>query len=397
MKRVLFVDDEPNVLEGLRRALRSQRAEWEICFAASGAAALDQLAQHEFDVVVSDMRMPGMDGIALLGEIQRRYPHTARIVMSGQTEDEAALRSVAVAHQFLSKPCETAAIKQAIERTCELNDRLKSRSLRDLVAGLGALPAAPRVYMELTDALSRPDVAVGELASIVERDPAITVKVLQIVNSGFFGLPRRVTSIRHAISYLGASSIQSLVISTSVFQVTERQAVAWFPIEAEQRHGFLTARLAGAMFTDPPARDAAFTSGMVHDVGVLVLATSLGEKYRQILTAATDQQVALAEAESAALGTTHAEAGAHLLSLWGLPASIVEAVAFHHSPEAHAHASFGTSAAVHIADCLAHEAAPPGRPIGAPLGSAYVERLGVAERVAEWRAAAAGVEAGIPA
>lgn len=104
-KRVLFVDDEQEVLEGLRNLLRRNRHEWDMVFALGGYEALAELSRGTVDVVVTDMRMPGMDGAQLLAQVKTVSPSTARLVLSGHAEKEAILRALPVAHQFLSKPC----------------------------------------------------------------------------------------------------------------------------------------------------------------------------------------------------------------------------------------------------------------------------------------------------
>jgi CheY-like chemotaxis protein len=114
--RILFVDDEPRVLDGLRRMLRSRRREWSLHFAMSGDEALEQLAELPFDVIVSDMRMPRMDGATLLGIVQESFPSVIRIVLTGHTEPEGRAHALPVAHQFLTKPCDPFTLQAAIDR-----------------------------------------------------------------------------------------------------------------------------------------------------------------------------------------------------------------------------------------------------------------------------------------
>jgi DNA-binding NtrC family response regulator len=116
--RVLFVDDEPNMLSALRRLLSPQRNRWDMTFVGNGASALDVLERESFNVVVSDMRMPGMDGAALLREVQRLYPAVYRVVLSGYAEPEATSRVMQVAQQFLAKPCDPSDLIGAIEQGC---------------------------------------------------------------------------------------------------------------------------------------------------------------------------------------------------------------------------------------------------------------------------------------
>ncbi len=114
MKRVLFVDDEPKVLAGLQRMLRPLRHEWRMTFAAGGAEALAMLERGPFDVLVTDMRMPGIDGPQLLEEVRRRFPHVLRIALTGQYHGDAVQRSAALAHYHLAKPCDPDMLKEAI-------------------------------------------------------------------------------------------------------------------------------------------------------------------------------------------------------------------------------------------------------------------------------------------
>src|SRR5256885_11774657 len=125
MIRILFVDDEPKVTEGLHRMLRSMRREWEMTFATSGAEALEKLSAKPFDVVVSDMRMPGMDGCQLLTEVMRRHPQVVRIILSGYSDKETIMRSIGLAHHYLSKPCDAETLKETIRRACDLRDQLE--------------------------------------------------------------------------------------------------------------------------------------------------------------------------------------------------------------------------------------------------------------------------------
>jgi len=149
MKAVLFVDDDENVLAGLRRMLRGFRDQWIMDFVASGAEALHYLAHREADVVVTDLRMPGMNGLELLKHLNSHYPHIVRIILSGQSDEESTIRAAGVAHQYLSKPCETETLKATIVRACALQDRLSNQSLKNIVAGMNSLPSPPTHYQEL--------------------------------------------------------------------------------------------------------------------------------------------------------------------------------------------------------------------------------------------------------
>lgn len=393
MIRILFVDDEPKILDGLRRMLRHQRRRWEMVFAPGGEEALAELERGQFDVIVTDMRMPKVDGAALLKHAQDRYPNTVRIVLSGHMELEATLRAVPVAHQFLTKPCDPEVLEEVVERACNLRVLLDNEAVRQMVGGMESLPSLPRLYSALTKALADPEVPLSEVARIVEQDVAMCAKVLQLVNSAFFGLPRRISNIQTAVGYLGTTTLKNLVLSAEVFHAFEdAERAGGFSIESLQSHALLTASIARHLSPEKRMAEDAFTAALLHDIGKLVLAARLPEHLSRVLAAvgASGHPFHLAEEELG--GVTHAEIGAYLLGLWGLPYPIVEAVAHHHAPGRVNQRRFDVLAAVHIANALAHEqeSTPPGavQPTR-EIDPCYLEALGVAGHLDAWRALAA--------
>jgi putative nucleotidyltransferase with HDIG domain len=370
---VLFVDDEPQVLDSLRDALRPRRHEWEMSFASSGEDALDQLEREVYDVIVSDMRMHGMDGATLLGRVERAHPEAVRIVLSGSAERDVVLRAAAVAHRFLAKPCDVDELARVVERSCDL---------RSLPASATRLPAAPRLHAELTALLRDGGATPADAAAIIERDVAMSAKVLSLVNSAWFGLRRRVVDVRSAAVYLGLTTLRGLVLSAHAFEgLAPARPIDGFELEAVRRHCLRVAQLARQLLPYGEQRDDAFTAALLHDVGLLALAADEPGYLASVLAVARESGRSLAEVELAERGVTHAELGAHLLAQWGLPDSIVEAVAYHHRPEALRHPRMDAVAAVAIACGLVE-----GR-----VDTGYVESIGAADRLAGWRAVADAV------
>ena len=385
MRRILFVDDEPKILDGLRRLLRPKRFEWDMSFVEGGEAALALLDESPFDVIVSDMRMPGMDGAALLERVRERHPQVVRIVLSGYTELEAAFRAAQVAHQFLLKPCDADMLRVAIERACSLQTILSSEALAGMVGALGQLPSAPRVYAALTRALADPDSSLKRIAGIVEQDVAISAKILQLVNSAFFGLARDVSSIDHAVSYLGVNILQSLVVSAEAFRVfTGADRIEGFSVDEFEEHSQLTAGIAHRLGLTKNLAEPAVVSSLLHDIGKLVLATRAPSRFREALRVAQEMQQPLHQAEVGLYGVSHAEIGAYLLGLWGLPTAVTEAVAHHHAPARVPRQDFDLVAAVYVADALAHEVHPSSVP-SEPINEALLQSLGVANRYPAWQ------------
>lgn len=395
MRRVLFVDDEPQFLEGLQRMLRSQRHEWEMAFAPSGNAALALMGASPFDVIVSDLRMPGIDGAALLARVREEYPQVVRIILSSHTELSTALRVVPVAHQFLAKPCDAEMLRVAIERACHLKALLHDDSIRRTVGALCELPSLPRTYHALTLALADPDTSIQRIARIVEVDVGISTKVLQLVNSAFFGIARSITNIQNAVSYLGISTLKSLVLSVEVFRVfAPTRPLEGFSLEDLQRHSRLTAYIAARLPVPKHLADIAMVAGMLHDVGKLIMAWKLPERFSKLLAEVREEQCPLYKVEEREYGFSHAEIGAYLLGLWGLPYAVVEAIALHHAPNRVPHQNFDAASAVYVANLLAQEldsSSPLPWENGLQSNEEYLVSLGVEQDIPNWRAMAAEV------
>jgi len=396
MKNILFVDDEPMVLRGLQRSLSSQAKEWTMRFVNGGPQALEALAAAPCDVVVTDMRMPGMNGAELLAEVMKRYPGVARIVLSGQADQKLVLQCVTTAHQYLSKPCEPSALIAAVSRMLELKKLMQSEGLRTLIARLDRLPSCPDLYQKINAALASSDVELSQLGMIVEKDMAMTAKLLKVVNSAFFGLSHHVDSAAEAVSYLGIEVLKALILTVRFFDCGRQMEKAGLNADVLWRKAALTAEAARAIARlekQPlPLQENAFTAGMLHNCGLLVLAENMPESLSEVISAARLHQAPLSRFEQEHYGATHTEVGGYLLGLWGLPMSIVESVAFHATPTPEGPQTFGTPVIVHAAQALVGERVKTIEGIPAtPLNLDWLTALGFADRVPIWREAVAEV------
>lgn len=389
-RRILFVDDEADILAGLRNVLRKQRHVWDMVFALGADQALAHLAEEPFDVIVSDMRMPGMDGAALLTRVKHDHPGAIRIVLSGHAEREAVVRAVTVAHQFLSKPCDADVLRARIESMCALQSLLNDPSILRVIGTFAQLPSAPSVYLELTEVLARELVDVGDIAHVVERDPAMAAKVLQLVNSEYFGLSQRISSIQQAVTYLGVELIEALAVNIHVCEETAPKFLPGFSIDRLQAHSFATARLARRLASSPEAAEEAFAAAMLHDVGKIILTLGMPDRFAETIRIAAETRRPAHQVERELLGLTHAEVGAYLLGVWGLPFGIVEAVAYHHTPGRAPAAASDVLTAVHVAAALIDWAttARKDRGAGDGLDMSYLEPTGGAAKLSRWRALA---------
>ncbi|MHB9007473.1 MAG: HDOD domain-containing protein [Limisphaerales bacterium] len=389
-KRILFVDDEEMILEVLRRMLRPLTNEWEMNFAADAEEALAQMEQAPFDVVVSDMRMPGLNGAELLSEVMKRYPRTQRLIHSGYADRELILQCVGSTHQYLAKPCTVETLRGVLRRAAALDDSLGSETLKQLLGRLDRLPSIPALYVELVQKLQNPEVDLDEVAAVISKDMAMTAKMLKLVNSAFFGLQCEVNTPAEAASYLGLDTIKSLVLSIQVFSQFEDACVPGFSLDHVWPHSLQTAMTARAVaesaLGDRKISDESFVAGLLHDAGKLLLASHLGSRYSEALRLVASGQRAPLEAEREVLGGHHGEVGGYLFGLWGLPLPVVEAVILHHTPRLCPEPAFSPLTAVHVADVIVHENAGSHRPGGKPaVDMEYLESLGMADQFGDWK------------
>jgi HD-like signal output (HDOD) protein len=390
-RRILFVDDEPAVLQAMQRWLRRRRGDWDMVFANGGKAAMAELGATPFDVVVTDGRMPDVDGIALVKWLRVEHPLTVRIMLSGYADDEAMIPMLPAIYQFLSKPCEPRVLESVLDAALEVS-RIESQAVREALLASDWLPPGPRLYRQLTLALNDSGTPTRHIYGLIERDASLTSVLLKTVNSAYFGLRREVSSVAEAARLLGVITIRCLALFVEAFDHLDTQArldrayIDWF-----QAHSFATARITQALTQGTLSTEKSFTAGLLHDMGALLVATRMPEDHARA-RAMVASGVARTIHEAEPQGRTHAEIGGWLLSHWGLPAFIVEAASRHHGPVAGDASALELATAVHIADFLAVELVPgPEGASHAQLDPVFLQAAGGAHRLDDWRKLAARV------
>lgn len=385
-KQIIFVDDEDMVLQGLQRSMRVMRNDWDMTFVDSGAKALEFMEKSPVDVVVSDMRMPGMSGAQLLAEVMKRFPKTVRLVLSGHADQDMILQCVGSTHQYLSKPCDPEQLRATVRRAMELESSLKNDRLQQLIAKMDHLPSIPSLYSEIIEKMTDPDAALEDVGVIIAKDPGMTAKILKLVNSAFFGLRREVSNPADAAAFLGLDTIKSLVLSLNAFSQYDSVKTDSFSLAALWNHSLSTAATAKQIAkwenADAKLVDQAFVAGLLHDVGKIVLAFNFPNQYGKAIQAAKEAGTDLLVAEQETFGANHADVGGYLLGLWGLPTPVVEAIALHHHPKQSADAAFTPLTGVHVANVLV-KTSPVGTPLAWDLD--YLGRLSLGDHVVGWQ------------
>jgi len=390
-KKILFVDDEPMILQGLQRMLRSMRDEWDMTFVEGGEKALDAMAACPFDVVITDMRMPVMNGAQLLMEVRRRYPMTVRLILSGHADRDLVAQCLGVAHQYISKPCDPEQLKAMIQNACLIGDDRVTGTVKALLGSIDRLPCMPEIFRDLEAALADPETSSQRVGEIIQQDMGMTAKLLKIVNSAFFGLRRTISSPFEAVTYLGIDTVKALVLVNSIFERAEPITTRHLRLDDLWRHSLACANAAKAIALAQglgrQQADDIFVGGVLEDVGILVLAANFPEAYDRAAGVLLAENLLLSTVEQEEFAVTHAEVGAYLLGLWGIPAPVLQIVSLHHSPQRIKEPGFSPALAVYAADILVGEQG--GNPLfrTGRFDLTSLARLGLADRIEPWRQA----------
>ena len=357
--RILFVGDEASLPSELVDYLSDLGDEFQVHQVPDGNTAIATAAQSTIDVVIVAPALPDLTAATLLGQIRTLRPETIRIALIAADDGQRSppARIIGVAHRFLPLPLAPEVLLEAVTSLEELRELLDNPRLRSAIGRIEKLPSPPHLYLSLMHALEEDeDSDAGDIAKLVAADPAIAAKVLQLCNSAFFSGGRTITDLRGAVTRLGVSTLRDLVLASEVFSVP---TVSSAERNAMQRRALLSSRLAAKMLPQSSAELGA-TASLLADIGLLLP----GVRNERDAESPVDDRPG------------HAEAGAYLLGLWGLPMPIIEAVAFQRQPQRSSTRSFWVTGAVHVATALA---------AGEPVDEEYLAKVGVLSRLPTWR------------
>jgi HD-like signal output (HDOD) protein/CheY-like chemotaxis protein len=325
---ILFIDDEPQVLSGLRRALYQRSDIWHLRTAQSGAAALEYLANHPVDILVTDMRMPGMDGAELLERVRQLHPATTRIVLSGYAGQESIISVAGTAQQYLVKPCEPAVLIAVLKSALAARALIEDPVLSSLLGEAENLPKPPAICAELTALIHGPETTIAEVARLVERDLAMTAELLKLVNSSFFGLRQEVISVEQAVTLLGLDVIRALVLEGRIFRPGSSMPADLAAADLAGRGIRASIALRQAADVERLGADLVrrlSLAALFYDLGMLVLAANRPDSWARY--GALKSLLPARDAQMEAFGVTFGRAGGYVLGLWGFHPDIVNALA----------------------------------------------------------------------
>ncbi len=334
-RTVLFVDDEEKILKSLRRMLYPLADDWNMLYVGSGAEALEVMRNTEITVLITDMRMPGMNGFELIDIVRNEFPDVVRIMLTGQPDKELYCDVISVCHYFLWKPASFEVFEELLNRIKELDMALHDDKLFSVIAGITSLPSLPAQYVRLTDLLQQPDVSSVELAGVIRSDMAMATQILKLVNSAYFGLAKPLSSLEDAITYLGMNVIQNLVLMQHLFVQCTPAEQKEFDLDQLWQHSFCVASIAEKIMktqckTVKSGCCRSYLAGLLLNIGKLIFVRHFPEAYRQVLAEAALGTRPQIDIEKEHLGIDHAAIGGYLAALWGFPREIVEAISLHH-------------------------------------------------------------------
>lgn len=389
-RRILFVHENPSELQGFHQAVVAMEPVWDMEFASSGEQALQVLAGSKFDAVVVDVPPQQATGLSFLNEARNQHAGMTRFAIANQDDKETVMACAREMHQCLPRPCQPRTLIAGIRRSLSLDGWLQDEKIKSLVERMPPLPSLPAVYNEVIRELNDASGSAEKVAEILSKDLSLTARLLQTVNSAFYGQSRRITHVGEAVVVLGTEAVRGMVLGLQTYQHFEKMKPFPFAIDRLWAHSMAVAerarRIALLQTRQPELADEAFTAGLMHDIGVLVLAASLPKEYRELWQKLEARKQPLWQVEKEILGASHADVGAYLLARWGLPITLVEAVAYHHEPSRGWQEGFGVLTAVHAADGVLGAENPGCETVVPPdLDSEYLVTLGLQDRVDTWR------------
>jgi HD-like signal output (HDOD) protein len=332
---VLFVDDDSNILNSIKRILSRKDEHFNYFFATSGEEGLKIIQEYKVDIVISDMKMPIMDGANFLSHVYLYNPNIKRLILSGYSDEHLAIKSLKYAHQFIAKPIDANKINQLILQLIRYEEYLNNPSIRDVINNISILPTIPKLYLEIEEELKSENYSIRKIAEKVSQDISISVKLLQIVNSAFFGISRNIVDPKIAVNLLGIEIVKSVVLFSGLFKDKKNDARVNNFLEKIWEHSFRVAtimqKIIKIVLKDQKIADEAFGIGIIHDIGILVMLEI--KDYINIAEKLFDDEKDLTELENYTYKTNHCVIGAYLLNLWGLPQILIEAIEKHHSAQ----------------------------------------------------------------
>ncbi len=384
---ILFVDDQNNILQSLRRSLRGLDKEWDIHYANGGSEALNTMRQHEIHIVVSDTNMPGMRGTELLTEVRSQYPNTIRLVLSGGCRNDDISLLLRTSHQFFPKPFDIQKLRETVEHLLVLKGNIKEKRIQSILASVSKLPCAPYTHGHFYEEIDGFTPNLEKIGQYISQDMGLATKLLQSLNSTYFGVNKSGIHPHQAVKVMGPGTISHLFVDSMRFDPIESQSDNYNFVKDIYKYSYQTAlaaqKIARSQNMSEEAQDHAYTAGLLSDIGLVILATELADEFKAISDSLTMSTPAQLTVEAEAFGNDHCDISAYFLGLWGFPIDIVEAVRGHQKPNIDEGNAFSLISVAHIAQALIY-AKGDRATFENMLDMEYINKIGKADQIDSW-------------
>lgn len=385
--RILIVDDDSTAIQQYRDTLASKTGEWHIDYAADGDAGIAAAEIATPDIVIAALSTAERSKDDLLARLEEIAPDAQRFLTAKETDKPKLESTFGSSFHYLPSPCPAQRLITEIQRCVAIDQWLGNDRIKEVVAKMGAFPSLPPIYLKVVNALNSRHIDTETIAASISGDLAISAKLLQTVNSSFYGFDEKVGDVSEAINILGTDCVKNLVLAIQVFNSMghspEHKAVTDELWHHSMSVAVAARRIAAYEGKDEKAAEQAYTAGLMHDIGKLILLNAVPDAHAQARELAQETSVSLKEAEDQAIGCNHAETGAYVLARWGMPTDLIEAVALHHEPIDSFGKSFSTLAAVHIANAIVHHRKNPEHP-SAATSDAFLLEVGKSDSWQDW-------------
>lgn len=389
-KHLLLIDEDPLILKSLKRSLRKLPSHWKLYYTDNADKALDLLATVPIDIMIGEVRLAGNNGHMLLEAARQIRPQAARIVLTGYTDPNAIFQYIGLAHQLLAKPWDDRVLLETIQRSYLIRGLLTNDHMKAVLNQIDSLPTIPEVYLELVEKLKSENTSLQEITDSVIKDPSLTIKILQIVNSPYYGLPMKVVDPSRAVGLLGVDFLKGIVLASGLFKKYNQSSMKFFSVDNLWEHSVYTSsivkQIAKMEGVDRSVADTSAISALLHDVGKIILAVHFPEEGQTIQRLVEENKILWWQAELKVLGTTHAAVSAYLLGLWGMPVPLIQAVLCHHQPVYQPGGGIDSLVLLHTANALVN-AQMAGNCLGmlGNLDYDFISRLKLSDHLARWQ------------
>jgi len=395
-KNLLFVDYDKAVLNEIKGMLKKTGRDWDLSFATSGDEAILIADEKHINLLVTCVQMPGMSGYDLIDRMKQKFPEIICFILSDFGDQGTILKTIAPTVQILTKPCAPQLLISSLVNALESDAFLDKSKIVSVIGNIETLPTLPELYMKIKIILESEHSSTEEVAHIISQDIVITAKILQLVNSAFFGLSHRIENIQRAVIYLGVETIKAVVLVTEVFNQFSEAEMKAFPVREIYKHSIFVGILAREVFEtvskDQSISDQVYMAGMLHDIGKLFLIRAKPDEFLEVYQEADEETDFFYELEKKKFEISHSDIGSYFMGVWGLSRDVVRAIAFHHDPKQQAGHEFNITTAVYVANVLTHKLMDREKGIKTKEGEIdrdYLESLRVLKYLEEWEEVAA--------